>query len=101
MDLLPTPEQDEIITTVRAIDPTAHVVETAMSDVRGTDPRVTQHLVVLVADAVEDSASLRAQITTALAVQVTAHVAWSLARGDGAGERGGGDRFKRRAVMAA
>ena len=77
------PSLAEITTTVRSFEATADVVEIAQADVYDTDPKAAQRIVVLLPDAVEASSLTRARLAAALTVQAPAHVAWSLARGDG------------------
>lgn len=79
------PSLPEVTATARGYVAGATVVELAMADVYATAPMATQRLVVLLpaASGALDDDALRTRLAGSLAVQLPAHVVWTLARGDG------------------
>lgn len=79
------PSLVEVTATARSHVPDATVLELAMADVYATAPMATQRLVVLLpadSGAIDDAARV-ARLAGSLAVQLSGHVTWTIARGDG------------------
>ena len=63
--------------------PDVTVVEILAVDVAGTDPLAAFRLAILLPEAEEADAQLRARISATLAPQAQAQVSWAIGRGDG------------------
>lgn len=77
------PSPRDILRSLRVLAPELDLVELLVADILHTDPLAVYRLALLVSDAHEGSATLRAQLAALLAPQSQAHVTWSIGRGDG------------------
>lgn len=77
------PSPQDLLRTLRVPAPELDLVEVLVADILHTDPLAVYRLALLVSDAHEASATLRAQLSALLAPQAQAHVTWSIGRGDG------------------
>lgn len=75
------PSPAEVRATARSVDPTATIHEVSILRVIGTDPTAHMRIVVLLADAVRADSAACARLAGALAIELPAHVTWSLGRG--------------------
>ena len=69
-----------------ALSPDVVVVEIAADDVADTDPEGAFRIAILLPDAQEADAQLRARISVTLAPQAQAQLSWAIGRGDGGGD---------------
>lgn len=77
------PSLPAIVRALRVLVPEVVVVEILASEVAASDPLGVYRLAVLVSEAHEADAQLRARIEATLAPQAQAQVAWAIGRGDG------------------
>ena len=75
------PAPAEVLRTVRSMDPAAELHEVPIQRVLGTDPAACMRVVVLLSDSVRADAAACQRIDAALAIELPAHVDWSLGRG--------------------
>lgn len=77
------PSTLDLLRALRVIAPEVVIVEVLVDDVAHSDPEAVFRLAVLVSDASEASAPLRARLAALLAPQAQGHVAWAIGRGAG------------------
>ncbi len=77
------PSLPAITRALRALTPSVTIVEILASEVATTDPLGVYRLAVLLPEAQEADAQLRARIDATLAPQAQAQVAWAIGRGAG------------------
>ncbi len=76
-------DRPSLLRTVRTVAAEAEIVPISSLAVQDTDPFAVYRFVLLLSDAHFDDAALRATLDALLAQQVTGHVAWTAAVGEG------------------
>lgn len=77
------PSKLALLRALRVIVPEVVIVEILVDDVAHSDPDAVFRLALLVSDASEASAPLRARLAALLAPQAQGHVVWAIGRGAG------------------
>lgn len=77
------PSTLDLLRALRVLAPELVIVEVLVADVAHSDPDAVFRLAVLVSDAHEADAQLRARLTAMLAPQAQGQITWAIARGAG------------------